>query len=107
MGIDQNGLLVVLIYLCLFAAALFAVSTVGVDEFLLEEATHATYLTAPFSILATLGLTLVGIEVFESNGWAYVIWLVSAALNSVALYMLVKRTGAMLSSKPQANRSSV
>lgn len=102
MKIDRNALVTVLVYLVLFATAVMAGIDIAPDEFLLEEGTHATYITAPFSVLITLAATLVGFEVFESSNWAYFIWFASAALNSVAIYMLSSRVYAMLSSKPRA-----
>ena len=99
MKINRNALGTVLVYLVLFAVAFLAGSDIAPDEFLLEEGTHATYITAPFSVLFTLVLTFAGVEIFESTTWAYVIWFASAALNSVAIYMLSSRVYAMLGSE--------
>ena len=99
MKFDRNAMATVLVYLVLFAAAVFFGTDIAPDEFLLEEGTHATYITAPFSVLFTLVLTFAGVEIFESSTWAYIIWFASAALNSVAIYMLASRVYAMLGSE--------
>lgn len=100
MGVNRNALVTVMIYLVFFFLAFFVSIDIEPDEFLLEEGTYATFITAPFSVLISLALSLVGIEFFESNTWAYVIWFVSAALNSVAIYMLSGRVYRMLGSEP-------
>lgn len=106
MRVNRNALVAVLVYLVLFATAVMFGTDIAADEFLLEEGTHATYLTAPFSVLFTLIATFAGFEIFESATWAYVIWFVSAALNSVALYMFSSRVFAMLGSESPARASA-
>ncbi len=105
MSLNRNALVPVLLYLVFVVAALLSDMNIGADEFLLEEANHATAITAPFSILLS-GVTFLGIDILESNTAAYVIWIVSAALNSVVLYMLSKRIFSVIGSGEPARQSA-
>ncbi len=96
MKIDRGALAITLIYVVLFATAIFAAIDIDPDEFLLEEGGYASNLTVPFSVLLTAALSVVGIELFENSVWAYIIWFSSAALNSVVIYMISRRTLDML-----------
>ena len=100
MGVNRNALLTVMIYLVFFVFAFLVSIDIEADEFLLEEETYATFITAPFSVLISLAVSLVGIEFIESNTWAYVIWFVSAALNSIAIYVFSGKVYDVLGSKP-------
>ena len=65
-----------------------------------------TAITAPFSILLS-GVTFIGIDILESNTAAYILWFASAALNSIALYLISIRVYAMLGSGSERNTARV
>ena len=96
MKLDKGALAITLIYVAVFAAAFFAAIDIEPDEFLLEEGGYASNLTIPFSILTTAVLSVIGIELFESAIWAYIIWFTGAVLNAGVIYILASRTLAML-----------
>lgn len=106
MALNRAALAVTLIYVVVVAAAFFAAIDIEPDASLLEEGGHASNVTAPFSILWTAFLSVLGVELFESSIWAYIIWLTSAAANTVIIYMFSKRTVEMLEGRPQAKTAT-